>query len=637
MKYIILLCLLNINLLNATNVIFLPQLPKAGDTVTIEYHYDFRIDENVDLYAIFYNFEKDKFKPFAEEVLLTLDKTKNIAKGKYIVNDKAVYILSKIFQFDKNVLFEENNKRRFWEFKVIKNNRPQVNTYYHKAMTMMGNVPQNYNRMTDLIGAKKSLEKEILYFPKNNAAKIAYETIRLDLRLITYNEYEENVLKILKSKINFNNEIDLKTSIRALKAVNKSKEANNLSNKYINKYPLSDIAEEEFIQKISLAESFEEFDKLSFEYFKKFKNSKNKGGIFSALISSYHKKRRAPELVEKFKQLENVPLKSLGELALKIALDSNYFADSTDKFKYAYSYLIFKKEFMKLNKNVYEKNYQILDNRLSAIENKKRNYYLLNSLFVTYARIANNFNDFKSKLLTYNDSYKLLGYLSGEESIYFYLYGFKIKNNPKEGVIASENIFRKGIISDSLTSLYKFLVEKSGYNYDPVKKIDSIEKAFEYIRLDNLFYQKLDGKYISGILQQTDETLVDIDDLKGKIKVFFFWTTWCGPCQSSFPILEQLQEEYFENDNIYIAGVNSWENQDGRDEEINDFLTKFNPKINILIDPTDTFPQLYGITGLPTILIIDKENQIQFIEKGFTNDLDNLINKVKLLERTNKK
>jgi len=634
MRYYLLLYLfifINSSLI-ATELKLSSSFPKNGDTIEITYKYDFRVDESVDLYAIFYNFEKDKFEPKAEEVLLNYNKNNKTAMGKYRINSDAVYTIVKIYQFDRSVEFEDNNNRKFWDLKVIKNNKPQRNTYYHNAITLMGNMSENYNRLPDLLEAKKLLNKEISFYPNNNAAKIALNTLKLDLREMNYDDFEKEVLEILKGKINFNSEIDLKTTVRALKAVNKNEEATALTDKYIKRFPKSEVAEEEFIFMISETKSFEEFEELAFEYFDMFAHSENKERIFSALISSYHQKHRATELVDKFKELENVPLEVKLDLALKIALDSTYFKDSADVFIYTFVYEIFKKDYFKLNQDVKDKKYLTLNEKLTPIENKKLNYSLLNTVYIVFARIAKRFNHKEAYFINYSESYYLLGDLAPLEAKYYYLVSFKDRLLPDEGIEEAEKIMLSGFMSDSVIGLYKYFLKEDGKGELIEAKVKEIKEKYNYFKKDNLYYQRLHSQILNGVLQETDETLLDLGTLKGKTTVLMFFSSWCGPCQTAVPMMEELQELYLNDEKVFIAGVNSWENSQERDMIINEFLDEYKPKYKILIDPTDSFPQKYGITGLPTLLIIDKNNQIQFIEKGFNNDINNLIDKIELLK-----
>ncbi|MFV0557937.1 MAG: thioredoxin [Enterococcus sp.] len=65
---------------------------------------------------------------------------------------------------------------------------------------------------------------------------------------------------------------------------------------------------------------------------------------------------------------------------------------------------------------------------------------------------------------------------------------------------------------------------------------------------------------------ETDNGLVLID----------FWATWCGPCRMQAPILDQLTEEY-EEDELKIVKLDVDENQET--------------------------PQSFGIMSIPTLLL----------------------------------
>jgi thioredoxin 1 len=72
--------------------------------------------------------------------------------------------------------------------------------------------------------------------------------------------------------------------------------------------------------------------------------------------------------------------------------------------------------------------------------------------------------------------------------------------------------------------------------------------------------------------QETDNGLVLID----------FWATWCGPCRMQAPILEQLAEEYGE-DEVKIVKMD--------------------------VDENPETPAGFGIMSIPT-LILKKDGQV---------------------------
>ena len=82
-----------------------------------------------------------------------------------------------------------------------------------------------------------------------------------------------------------------------------------------------------------------------------------------------------------------------------------------------------------------------------------------------------------------------------------------------------------------------------------------------------------------------------------------FYATWCGPCKSLAPILDELAEEY--DGKIYIHKVNTEEQQE--------------------------LAQMFGIRSIPTLLFVPLDGQPQMAQGALPKDaLKELIDKILL-------
>ena len=96
-----------------------------------------------------------------------------------------------------------------------------------------------------------------------------------------------------------------------------------------------------------------------------------------------------------------------------------------------------------------------------------------------------------------------------------------------------------------------------------------------------------------------------------------FWATWCGPCQQEMPDIQELYENYNQNnDDLVILGVanpRSAEypnNQDITQEEITQFLSSGNYTYPTVMDTTGSVFAAYGITSFPTTFMIDRDGNV---------------------------
>jgi len=129
------------------------------------------------------------------------------------------------------------------------------------------------------------------------------------------------------------------------------------------------------------------------------------------------------------------------------------------------------------------------------------------------------------------------------------------------------------------------------------------------------------------VLKNIDGKEVKLSDYKGKVIVLNFFATWCPPCRAEFPGFIQMVDEYKSDTNVEFVFVNLGEDKD----TVIKFLSERNYNIKPLLDLQTDVAALYGVTGIPTTVIIDKEFKINTIHVGFMEkgDLKNHIENLK--------
>jgi thiol-disulfide isomerase/thioredoxin len=103
-----------------------------------------------------------------------------------------------------------------------------------------------------------------------------------------------------------------------------------------------------------------------------------------------------------------------------------------------------------------------------------------------------------------------------------------------------------------------------------------------------------------------------LDSLRGKVVYVDFWASWCGPCRISFPILNQLRAE------LGAAGFEVLAvNLDEVESDAAKFLAEVPADFIIVRDAQGVTPKTYGLLGMPTGYLIDKQGIVREIHQGF--------------------
>ncbi len=102
-----------------------------------------------------------------------------------------------------------------------------------------------------------------------------------------------------------------------------------------------------------------------------------------------------------------------------------------------------------------------------------------------------------------------------------------------------------------------------------------------------------------------------LTDYRGKAVLIHFWATWCPICSLEQDSIEAISKD---NDIITIA-MNS-----GEADKIQSFMTENNLSFPVIIDDDGILSKRYGITGVPTSIIVNPQGIIEYTEIGYTTN-----------------
>jgi thiol-disulfide isomerase/thioredoxin len=117
-------------------------------------------------------------------------------------------------------------------------------------------------------------------------------------------------------------------------------------------------------------------------------------------------------------------------------------------------------------------------------------------------------------------------------------------------------------------------------------------------------------------LKTLDGREVTLSALRGEVILLDFWATWCGPCRESIPHLIRLYKTY-QKKGFEVIGIN----MDKRDmETVRQFAMSMDIPYPVVIT-LEKVERDYGVTSLPSTIIIDKKGRIREKIRGFTNEI----------------
>lgn len=131
---------------------------------------------------------------------------------------------------------------------------------------------------------------------------------------------------------------------------------------------------------------------------------------------------------------------------------------------------------------------------------------------------------------------------------------------------------------------------------------------------DNLFSDdsipKEGSKAPEFSLPGLDDQQYQLSNYKGKIVVANFWGTYCPPCVSEMPLIQNYYEKY-KDKNVQFLAIN----ENDPLVSIKAFIRQYKLTLPVVLDK-DVVRREYGVMNYPTTVFINENGKIEMIYEG---------------------
>ena len=114
-------------------------------------------------------------------------------------------------------------------------------------------------------------------------------------------------------------------------------------------------------------------------------------------------------------------------------------------------------------------------------------------------------------------------------------------------------------------------------------------------------------------LDLLDGGTVTLSELKGKVVLVNFWTSWCPPCRKEMPAIESVYRSY-KDIGLVVIGLNLTAQDSKQATAL--FVQEVGVTFPIALDLENSVGNLYRVTALPTSFFIDRKGVIRSIIVG---------------------
>ena len=129
------------------------------------------------------------------------------------------------------------------------------------------------------------------------------------------------------------------------------------------------------------------------------------------------------------------------------------------------------------------------------------------------------------------------------------------------------------------------------------------------------FPQKSDPGPIDFSMRSTDGQTVTSESLRGEVVVLAFGASWLPLSRTQLTGVRKFADEYSDRGVVVYFVSTESENEKSKnfatDAQLKAFAEKYGLKVTVLRDPDGPISKKFGIDQLPSIIILDKQGNVQ--------------------------
>ena len=112
-------------------------------------------------------------------------------------------------------------------------------------------------------------------------------------------------------------------------------------------------------------------------------------------------------------------------------------------------------------------------------------------------------------------------------------------------------------------------------------------------------------------------------NLQGKVVVLDFWATWCPPCRSAMPILDQLQKD--NKDTLAVVAIGG---QREDESTVRKYLESHEESISNVFDAKQSVYSKFESKGIPLVVVMSTDGVVRWIGNPHDENFKKAVNQV---------